>query len=149
MNRTAEAFPLNNTPTSVNRPTVLFDGNCGLCNRCISWAEKRSSGRMSFIPAGSVDPNRFGLNAADLDAQMWLLEPSGTKLSGSQAALRVLELTRQPWRALARLGALPFLSGACRMAYRLVAKNRYRFNALCGESCTPRTPDTDEKGDRQ
>lgn len=104
---------------------------------------------MSFIPAGSVDPNRFGLNAADLDAQMWLLEPGGTKLSGSQAALRVLELTRQPWRSIARLGALPFLSGACRMAYRLVAKNRYRFNALCGESCTPRTADTDEKGDRQ
>ena len=104
---------------------------------------------MSFVPAGSVDPNRFGLNAADLDAQMWLLEPSGAKLSGSQAALRVLELTRQPWRSLARLGALPFLSGACRMAYRLVAKNRYRFDALCGESCIPRPPATDEKGDRQ
>lgn len=131
-------------PQLEGRLLVVYDGECGFCNRSIRWLLHRDGkDRMRFAP--STDPGvvellaahgmqPFGLNpGAERDfgrETMLVFRNIGTPIEEllvrSNALLACLRVLPQPWRmlgALLRLIPRPFRE----TGYRFVARERYRI----------------------
>lgn len=125
-------------PELKDRLLVVFDGECGFCNRSIRWLLRRDRhDRMRFAP--SSDPRASTLMArhgipepgAALQPDTILLfrqigTPMEEMLVRSNAVLASLRALPQPWpliAAMARLVPRPIRESA----YRLIARWRYRI----------------------
>lgn len=129
--------------TSLEHPTLFFDGVCNLCNSSVDWVirhDKRHLFRFASLQgptAADVVPEYA--NEAGLSTVV-LVDSSGRYLR-STAALRVM---RQLGGFYGFLGSLLLLipSPLRDWGYKLVAKNRYRW---FGEKDTCRLPTPEER----
>lgn len=112
-------------------PVVLFDGDCGFCNATVRWAIDRDPlARLRFASLRSTAARRAVSLAdphTDFDAlpdTIVLVEKGGLH-TGSTAVLRLVRHLRFPYPALSLALFVPRpLRDA---AYRLLARNRYRW----------------------
>ena len=124
---------------------ILFDGVCNLCNGFVQFViEHDPAGRFRFAAlqsvAGQAVLAAHGLdaNAVATEPDSVLLEQDGQLYSHSDAVLRIARELGGPWRLLLAGYVLP---RAWRdAAYRLVARNRYRWFGR-QESCWLPTPE--------
>ena len=126
------------------RPVILFDGVCNLCNSAVRWViERDKEGRFDFASLQS-DAARQELvkvmDANEIDAlpdSIVLLDAHGVHIR-SAAALRIVRELGYPF-ALLRLGIV--LPRPIRdLIYDLIARNRYRWFGRRDTCMTP-TPD--------
>ena len=126
------------------RPVILFDGVCNLCNSAVRWViERDKEGRFDFASLQS-DAARQELvkvmDANEIDAlpdSIVLLDSDGVHVR-SAAALRILRGLGS-WFLLLRLGIV--LPRPIRdLIYDLIARNRYRWFGRRDTCMTP-TPD--------
>lgn len=113
---------------------ILFDGVCGLCNGFVAfvWPRDRHR-RFRFAPLQSGAARailaRHGRDATALDTVIVVVDPgmpSERLLDRSAAGLHVLAALGGGWALVARLlGWLP--RPLLDLAYRLLARNRYRL----------------------
>jgi len=133
------------------RLLVVFDGECGFCNRSIRWLLRRDrKDRLRFAP--SSDPAVRELlashgvlsQASDTSPDtIFVLRNTGTHveelLVRSNAILACLRVLPQPWpffAAVARLIPRPVRESA----YKLIARYRYRIWGRY-DSCPIPTPE--------
>jgi predicted DCC family thiol-disulfide oxidoreductase YuxK len=119
------------------RPVLLYDGQCGLCNRVVRWLLRTDrAGRLSYAPLQGAPAQeylrRHGLPAADFDSLVfvpdWDQPAAGKPLLRTDGALAAAAEVGGVWRLVTWTRVLPVgLRDAC---YRLVARLRY---ALFGE----------------
>jgi predicted DCC family thiol-disulfide oxidoreductase YuxK len=113
--------------TSVDRPTVLWDGDCGFCRL---WVE-----RWQLQTGDSVDFRTFqeagadvapGLSEAELEAAMHLVLPDGSVMRGADAVFATLAKSGHlRHRLLHELQQrLPPFSAVTRAAYGRIAASR-------------------------
>ncbi len=131
------------------RPVILFDGVCNLCNSAVQWViERDKEGRFDFASLQSdaarrelvrvMDANEIDALIDALPDSIVLLDSDGVHVR-SAAVLRILR-GLDSWFLLLRLGIV--LPRPIRDAvYRLVALNRYRWFGRRDTCMTP-TPDT-------
>jgi len=123
------------------RLQVIFDGDCGLCNRLVQWLLRRDRDRrLCFVAAGSaVGAALLAKHRRDsAEASRTILvvreassEP-GDMLARSEAVAAVLTELAPPWPLVA--GVLRRIPLPVRdTGYRIVARLRYRL--LGPESC--------------
>jgi predicted DCC family thiol-disulfide oxidoreductase YuxK len=123
-------------------PVVLYDGECGLCNRTVKFLIKRDGGQLYYAPLQ-------GETAAALRAQhpeipstlesVVLVEDGNVRLR-SKAFLYGAKYLTAPWRWAYAVRWLPaFLLD---LGYRLIARIRYR---VWGKYDTCQLPTTDER----
>lgn len=109
-------------------PVILFDGVCHLCAWSVRFVfERDREGLIHFAPlqsdTGRSILRQHGLDENALDSFVFISD--GRAWRESDAALRVCEFLKFPWRLLAPLVFLPrFLRDPI---YRLIARNRYRW----------------------
>ncbi len=111
------------------KPVVLFDGVCNLCNGAVQFIIKNEK-QPSFLFASLQ--SEFGqkfLKANQLDEKkfrtLFVLKPDGSHLSRSTAALWIAAKLRLPWKMLSVCWIVPrFLRD---WVYDLVARYRYRI----------------------
>jgi predicted DCC family thiol-disulfide oxidoreductase YuxK len=121
-------------------PIVLFDGVCNLCSGSVQFIIRRDpKGRFRFAslqsPLGERLRAELGIDPA-LDSV--LLVEDGRWYKESDAALRIAHGLGGPWKALGIFRLIPtFLRDR---AYRLIARNRYRWFGKT-ESCWLPTPE--------
>jgi predicted DCC family thiol-disulfide oxidoreductase YuxK len=121
---------------------ILFDGVCNLCNGFVQLVIRHDpAGRFRFAALQSEAGRRVlaahGYTGLTPPETVLLLE-NGCLYSHSTAALRIAHGLGWPWRAVAVGLLLPrFLRDA---AYRVVARNRYRWFGR-QESCWLPTPE--------
>ena len=140
-------------PQLENRLLVIYDGECGFCNRAIRWLLKRDrKDRLRFAPSSSVQVEdllaRHGIKSGAVnfspDTIMVLRNvdtPVEELLVRSNAVLACLRALPQPWpmvAAMARVVPRPFRESM----YRLVARWRYR---LWGRYASCPIPTADEQ----
>ena len=114
------------------RPVLLYDGECGLCNRLVlSLLRSDRDGRLNFAPLQSPPAQAYlgsqGLPVADFDSLVFVSDwdhplPGGYRLR-TDGALAACKVVSGAWSAMAWLGILP--RGFRDFFYRLIARTRY------------------------
>ncbi len=123
------------TPPPLSGPVLLFDGECGLCNRCVRLLLRLDrAGRLRFAPLQGPSAQAYlklrGLPTEDFDSLVfvpdWGRREEQAPLMRTNGVLAALRLGNGWARALAAcLGVFP---AAWRDAgYKLVARWRYRI----------------------
>ena len=135
---------MTGTRVTEKGPLMLFDGVCNLCTGSVRFVIARDpAARIRFAsmqsPAGQAILRDLGLPTDRFESFLFI--DGGTVHDKSCAALRVARYLPQPWKALAVLARVvprPLAD----LAYRLVARNRYR---LFGRRDTCMLPEPDVK----
>lgn len=113
-------------------PVLLYDGECGLCNRLVlSFLRSDSAGRLSFAPLQSPPAQAYlrsqGLPLADFDSLVfvpdWDHPVAGGYRLRTDGALAACLVVGGRWRMLSWLRLFPrWLRD---LFYKLVARTRY------------------------
>jgi predicted DCC family thiol-disulfide oxidoreductase YuxK len=112
----------------VNKPLVLYDGYCVLCNRSVQFLQDRQlPGAIEYASQqserGQAALKQCGLSMQDTDMLVAIL--NGRCYVRSSAVLRVFRFLRFPWPLLYGLILVPrFIRDPI---YNLIAHNRYRW----------------------
>lgn len=119
-----------------DRPVILFDGVCNLCNGAVNFLldwDKKGQYRLAALQskAGSELLKQAGREPGDLSSVV-LVEP-GHAYAKSEAVLRIGRRLNTPFYVLGSLG-LPIPSFLRDAAYDLVATTRYQVFGKT-ESC--------------
>lgn len=130
------------TPDS-ERPVVLFDGVCNLCNAWVDFVIRHDpEGAIRFAPLQSEVADRLlrdtAASAAHGDTVV-LLDEAGV-WTESTAVLRIARRLERPYRLAWALRMVPRTIRD--RVYRLVARSRYRW---CGRRATCRAPTQAER----
>ncbi|MEC9008270.1 MAG: DCC1-like thiol-disulfide oxidoreductase family protein [Planctomycetota bacterium] len=132
-------------------PTWLFyDGNCGLCHRCVrlALAEDRHAHPIRLAPLGGTG-FRETIDAPqreNLPDSIIVVTPDGRVLSRSSAAIECGRLLGGWWR-LAAAFARPIPRPLTDLGYRFLASIRYRLFGRRSESCPLLPPELRERFD--
>ncbi len=121
----------------MSRPVLLYDGECGLCNRLVrSFLRSDRAGKLSYAPLQSEPAQAYlraqGLPLTDFDSLVFVPDWDRPVLHDyrlrTDGALAACEVVGGGWRLFSALRILPrWLRDPL---YKLVAKTRY---ALFGE----------------
>jgi predicted DCC family thiol-disulfide oxidoreductase YuxK len=104
----------------------VFDGDCGFCTTSAK-AAKRWLRLEHVEPWQFLDLAPLGLTeAACSDAVQWV-DTDGRVRSAEHAVIAALRHAGGVWRPLGALLALPGVRQLAGVAYRVVARNRYRL----------------------
>lgn len=126
--------------------TILYDGQCGLCQRVIQFTLARDRhGRFRYaMLQGEIGRSvlaRHGLNPDALDT-FYVVErrdgPDERLLARGVAGVRLLRGLGGAWRLAAVLAVIP--APVLNFFYRIVAKRRYRWFGVA-EQCLLPTPE--------
>ena len=126
--------------TATDRPVVLFDGVCNLCNASVNFVLDRDpDARFVFAPLQSPVAAEMlrerGERAPDAEPASIVLIEGPRVTFASTAALRVARQLRGPIKLLYALIVFP--RPLRDLVYRFIARHRYRW---FGKSDTCRVP---------
>jgi len=114
----------------LDRPLLLFDGDCGFCRFWVARWRAATRGRVDFAPA-QQEAFRFPQVTEEAwKRSMQLVTPEGAVFGGAEALFRMLAYVPEcRWMLVAyrRVPGAQFVSAA---AYRLVADHRGFFSKL-------------------
>lgn len=122
-------------------PIVLFDGVCNLCNGSVQLIirhDPRARFRFASLqsPVGERLLGELGIDPKVIDSI--IVVEDGRGYQESDAVLRIARGLGGPWKALGIFRLIPKLLRD--RAYRLIARNRYRWFGKM-EACWVPTPE--------
>lgn len=107
--------------------TLIFDGDCGFCTRCVTWGLRKLTAFPNPLPFQAIDPASYGLSNKDVRKSVWLIA-GNTVLSGARAVAWILKGQKNVfWRLLGRFIDWCPIRPIAALGYRLVAINRHRL----------------------
>jgi predicted DCC family thiol-disulfide oxidoreductase YuxK len=126
---------------ATEHPIVLFDGVCNLCNRSVQFIirhDPRGRYRFASLQSGLGEELRARLGIDPRAVDSVILVEGERWYKESDAALRIARGLSGAWKALwvLRLVPSPVRDGA----YRIIARNRYRWFGK-QETCWLPTPE--------
>ncbi len=138
-------MPATSSNPHARGPVLLYDGECGLCNRIVRlllWTDK--AGRLSYAPLqselGQAYLKLWGLPTKDFDslvfAPNWEAPDRFAPLRRTDGALAAAAEVGGIWRLVTWTRVLP--TGLRDFFYKLVARSRY---ALFGQYRPTPLPD--------
>lgn len=111
-------------------PTLVFDGDCGMCTTLAGFVERyvrAADGDFEVAPWQRLDLATLGLTPAQCEeALQWVL-PNGMQFAAQDAVARVLLRGYLWWRPFGLVLMLPGVNQLAGMVYRWVAANRHRL----------------------
>lgn len=123
---------------------VLYDSECGVCNRLVDWLIQRDRHRrLTFASLQGSTAQGLRSRQPTIPSQantlvlVWGAEPDEQVLLRTRAVLGVLALLPWPWRALSPLRVLPPV--LLDPPYRLFAAVRRRLAPAPNGQCKRRT----------
>lgn len=131
---------MNNQQSTINRPVLLFDGVCNLCNAAVQWVllrDRRAIFRFAALQSetGQRLLREANLPSGQLDTVV-LADADGRIFTRSDAALEIVRRLGGGWRLLYGFKIVPrFLRDA---VYNWVARNRFRWFGRREECLLPR-----------
>ncbi|MBT6179582.1 MAG: thiol-disulfide oxidoreductase DCC family protein [Deltaproteobacteria bacterium] len=128
------------TEMSPEKPVILFDGVCNLCNSSVNFVIDRDpQGTIYFAPLQSeyarklLEKHQIGMELNTI-----VLLEDGKVYDRSTAALRIARLLNGPWPLLYASIVIPrFIRDG---VYRWIARNRYRWFGKT-QACRVPTPE--------
>jgi predicted DCC family thiol-disulfide oxidoreductase YuxK len=124
----------------VQRPALVFDGDCGFCTRSAAVARRVLPADCAVVPWQAADLAAVGTTAARAQQEVLWVPRTGDVVGGARAVAAALRAAGSGWALLGRLLQLPLVGRLADVLYRLVAANRMRLpggTAAC--ALPPRT----------
>ncbi|HIT74055.1 MAG TPA: DUF393 domain-containing protein [Candidatus Avipropionibacterium avicola] len=112
---------------TLERPILLYDGDCGFCTTSATWIESRLGSSATVRPWRPDDATRLGVSNEAADREIHFVTPKGSVLGGADAVLAWWRSGAAVWRILGQVLRAPMLIQLTRLGYRLVARNRHRL----------------------
>jgi predicted DCC family thiol-disulfide oxidoreductase YuxK len=111
-----------------DRVTLIFDGSCGFCTRCVRFVRAFDRhGRVTALPFQRPGvPEAHGLTVADCEIAAWAIAPGLAPQPGAAAVMLTLAVARNsrtPWV----IYHLPILQQFQEALYALIAHFRHRL----------------------
>ncbi|HAW10846.1 MAG TPA: DUF393 domain-containing protein [Chloroflexi bacterium] len=110
----------------MRRPLLIFDGECGFCTACATWAERRLRDA-DVAPGQRVDLAAYGLTARDVSAAVWWIDRAGHLHRGHRAIGKALQACGRWWSLVSWMCLTPPFSWIAWAVYGLVARFRHRL----------------------
>jgi predicted DCC family thiol-disulfide oxidoreductase YuxK len=106
------------------QPTLVFDGDCGICRSWVSYWQRLTRGRVVFRPYQDAAAEFPAIGNEAFARAIWLIEPDGHVHSGAAATYRVLSYApgRGGWWWAYR--HVPGFAAASERAYSFFARRR-------------------------
>lgn len=126
----------------MDRPLLVFDGDCAFCTRSVRFVERRIARRPAIEPWQSLDLERLGLDRADCERAVQWIGEAGDRASAHVAVARTLVYGGKGWAVLGRVILLPGIRSVAGLVYRWIARNRHRMpggTAQCNLPASERT----------
>ncbi len=115
--------------TVPDRPTLVYDADCGFCTRSAQfarrWVDRR--GRYDVRPWQELDLAAVGLSPQDCDAAAQFVTADGSIRSGHRAVASAVTHGAPAWRPLGHLLLAPGVSALAARVYTWVADHRYQL----------------------
>jgi len=117
---------------------LIYDGDCGFCTQCARWLEKQLSTPLTVVPWQQIhDLGELGLTVDDVSTAVYWVDAYGRTSRGHVAVARSLTRSKGALAVLGWAMLLPPLSWMAAVAYRVVAKNRYRLPGATAACAMP------------
>ncbi|HUG28000.1 MAG TPA: DUF393 domain-containing protein [Gemmatimonadales bacterium] len=118
----------------LSRPVLLWDGNCGFCQRWVAQVERWDrAGRIETLRA--ADRAKYSellrISDQDLNHAMHLAIPGGRVLAGGRAVPEIFRLL-PGWRWLVWVFRLPGVAWVTDRVYAWVAARRHALGCRVG-----------------
>lgn len=128
-------------PTVFQKPLVLFDGVCNLCNGSVQFIIRNDeNGRFLFTslqsPTGQAVLAHFGIENRAFSSVLLLMD--GELFEASTAVFKITQQLSTKWAWVSLLIKLP--KPIRDLGYQIIAKNRYRLFGK-QEQCWLPTPE--------
>jgi predicted DCC family thiol-disulfide oxidoreductase YuxK len=106
---------------------VLYDGQCEICQACVSWLQVLDTRHMTHSIAIDADALNLLDPKLDVDAclrELHVLDSDGHLYIGWDAVARLARLSPFTW-IFGAVGNIPPLKQLGRLVYRFIARNRH------------------------
>src|ERR1700733_5309331 len=115
---------------SQGNPTLVFDGDCGICRYWVRYWRSLTNSRVDFRPYQEAAADFPAISLEAFARAIQLMEPDGRVFSGAAATFRVLR--RAPGRAgwWWCYSHLPGFAAMSERAYAFLARRRGLLNGL-------------------
>lgn len=126
----------------MERPLLVFDGDCAFCTRSVRFVEKRFRRHPTIVSWQSLDLDGIGLTRAECEEAVQWIGADGRRASGHVAVARTLIHGGRGWSALGWLLLAPGVRQLAGVVYRWIARNRHRMpggTAQCSLPASERT----------
>jgi predicted DCC family thiol-disulfide oxidoreductase YuxK len=107
--------------------TVIFDGDCGFCQKSVNFALKHIKPEVTFVAYQVIDPTDFGLSITQCQTSLQFVSANRISYVAHNAVARMLLTAKFPWFIFGRLMLMPGVNKIMSYGYKLVAKNRHRL----------------------
>ena len=116
----------------MDRPVVIYDSACTLCQGGVQWISRRAvRGALEFLPCQSGERRaRFpDLAESRCMEAIHVVLPDGRVLAGDAAIPEILRHLHR-WRRLAAVFRVPVVRAVAPLVYAWVARHRYQLSCL-------------------
>jgi predicted DCC family thiol-disulfide oxidoreductase YuxK len=113
----------------LDRPCLVWDGDCGFCRRSVEHLRLLLGEKVAFEPYQTAHVRFPEIPVEAFRAAVHLVEPGGRVSRGAEAVFRALAVGERTL-PLAAYRRLPGLAAVSEWAYRLVAAHRSFFSRL-------------------
>ncbi|MCA0145103.1 thiol-disulfide oxidoreductase DCC family protein [Blastococcus sp. LR1] len=124
----------------MQRPALVFDGDCAFCSRSAELARRILPADTGVVPWQQVDLATAGFTAERAQTEVLWVDREGAVTGGAPAVARTLRAAGGFWALLGLLLSLPPIRWVAPVIYRLVAANRYRLPGGTAACRVPQAP---------
>lgn len=119
------------------RTTLIYDGDCGICTRLAGFAGRRLRPRAEVRASQELDLAAYGVTEAQCAEALQLVTAQGRVYAAQDAVARLLLISRPAWRPAGLVLLLPGVNALAGVAYRWIARNRYRLPGASDACAVP------------
>lgn len=126
----------------MDRPLLVFDGDCAFCTRSVRFVERRLRRHPRIAAWQSLDLAALGLTQSECEEAVQWIGADGTRASAHVAVARTLVHGGKGWAVLGWFILIPGVRSVAGWVYRWIARNRHRMpggTAQCNLPASDRT----------
>jgi len=114
-------------------PTMLYDGDCGFCQRWISRWQKKNGANIEYAPHQEARKNFPGVSEEDCKEAIQLIMPDGSRTSGAHAIFKAMEIGGSSWLLHWLYEHMRFFGSASEVGYQWIAHHRLFLSKFSGD----------------
>ena len=106
------------------RSTLIYDGDCSFCIRCVEWLKKITNGKVEFLPFQSSRERFPKILMGDCERSIHWVDLNGNVFEGAEAIFRTLACVSDKAWMLRTYKNVPGFAFVAESIYQIVSKNR-------------------------